>query len=106
MKETEDLELQMFQNYFPAGIDQASTAVSEGAPDGSDRGQPTPRLGSGNKGQRVEKGRPRKRRMIPGPNGDLPREAGSNGTRRSSPRSGRVLIPLSQWQRRRMVVSG
>ncbi|CAE7914353.1 unnamed protein product [Symbiodinium necroappetens] len=25
-----DLELQMFQNYFPAGIDQASTAVSEG----------------------------------------------------------------------------
>ena len=56
MKETEDLELQMFQNFLPAGIDQASTAASEGAPDGSDCGQPTPRLGSGNKGQQRGKG--------------------------------------------------
>ncbi|CAE7938670.1 Pol, partial [Symbiodinium necroappetens] len=56
MKETEELELRMFQNYFPAGIDQISTVASEGTLDGSDRGQPTPRLGSGNKGQQRGKG--------------------------------------------------
>ena len=56
MNETDALELKMFQTYFPAGIDQASTVASEGAPGGSDRGQPTPRIGSGNKGQQRGKG--------------------------------------------------
>ena len=56
-QETEALEDAMFQAYWPAGVAEAvSTAAPSEASDGASRGQPTPRVGDGNKGQQRGKG--------------------------------------------------
>ncbi|CAE7194608.1 unnamed protein product [Symbiodinium sp. CCMP2592] len=54
----ENLEDEMFSEYFAAGVgaEIPSTAAPSEASDGAARGQPTPRMGDGNKGQQRGKG--------------------------------------------------